>query len=222
MLAKNDRVDARVIAQYVATLPARQAVRDEAAERLAELVQARRQLSQETVRLQNQAAHVQDRVLQRLNARRLARLRADLLLLDKRLAEQIAGDATLARRARHLGSVPGVGPVLVHTLLALLPELGALTRKQVAALVGVAPYDFESGLLKGRRCIWGGRAGVRCVLYMAALSGRRCNPVLGAFDARLRAAGKPAKVALVAVMRKLLSMLNALLRDGREWQGKAP
>ncbi len=109
--------------------------------------------------------------------------------------------------------MPGVGPVLAATLLALLPELGQMNRKQVAALVGVAPYDFDSGKLKGMRCIWGGRAPVRRVLYMAALIACRCNPELRAFHDRLAAAGKKAKLVIVAVMRKIITILNAMLRD---------
>jgi transposase len=217
VFAKNDRLDARVIARFLAQMPTRAAVRHPAAERLAELVQARRQLSEELVRLENQSTPVADALLKRLLQRRRARLRADLLLLDKRLAEQIAADAALAARARLLRSVPGVGPVLAATLLALLPELGSLSRQQIAALVGVAPFDYESGKFQGERRIWGGRAGVRSALYMAALSGSRCNPVLQAFHARLKAAGKLPKVALVAVMRKLITTLNAMVRDGREW-----
>ena len=138
-------------------------------------------------------------------------------MLDKRLAEILAGDAMLARRYALLVSMPGVGPVLAVTLLALLPELGQMNRKQVAALVGVAPYDFDSGRLKGMRCIWGGRAPVRRVLYMAALIGYRCNPQLRAFHDRLAAAGKKAKVVLVAVMRKIITILNAMLRDNVPW-----
>ena len=222
VLAKTDHLDAHVIARFTALMPTRTPVQDAAAERLAELVHARRQLSDELVRVRNQAAHVQDRMLKRLQARRIARLKADILLLDKRLAEQVACEATLCQRAHLVRSVPGVGPVLTHTLVALLPELGRLTRKQVAALVGVAPFAFDSGSFKGQRRIWGGRLGVRCVLYMAAVAASRCNPVLRAFYARLRAAGKPAKVVLVALMRKLLTILNAMLRDTTHWRHARP
>jgi transposase len=113
--------------------------------------------------------------------------------------------------------MPSVGPVLAVTLLALLPELGQMQRRQVAALVGVAPYDFDSGKLKGMRCIWGGRAPVRRVLYMAALIACRCNPELRAFHDRLAAAGKKAKIVIVAVMRKIITILNAMLRDNASW-----
>lgn len=215
--AKNDRLDAWMIARFVETLPSRPLRRDLAAERLAELVTARRQLCQEKVRLTNQADHPQDVLLRRMMARRLRRIEADILLLDQRLARQIAEDPTLAERDRLVRSMPGVGPVLSHTLLALLPELGELTARQIAALAGVAPYDHDSGKLKGKRSIWGGRAAVRNVAYMAALAASRCNPALKAFHQRLITAGKPPKVALVAVVRKMLTTLNAMLRSQTMW-----
>jgi transposase len=222
VLAKNDRLDARVIARFVAQMPTREVRRNPAAERLAEVVQARRQLSEERVRVYNQAAQAADELLKRLHERRLRQLQAEILLLDRRMAEMVAADADLAGRARLLQSVPGVGPVLIYTLLGLLPELGRLTRKQIAALVGVAPFDHDSGKVQGERRIWGGRAPVRCALYMTALTASRWNPALTAFDARLRAAGKRPKVALVAGMRKLLTILNAILRDGHAWSFELP
>jgi transposase len=147
----------------------------------------------------------------------IARLAADIDVLDQRLVEIVATDVALAHRYRLLTSMPGVGSVLDCTLIALLPELGRLSRKQVAALVGVAPYAFDSGALKGRRCIWGGRANVRQVLYMAAMSASNWNPVLKAFHDRLAAAGKLPKVVIVAVMRKMITMLNAMVRDDVLW-----
>ena len=116
-----------------------------------------------------------------------------------------------------LRSVPGVGPQLSLTLLAQLPELGTLDRKQIGALVGVAPFSRDSGPHRGRRTIWGGRAVVRTVLYMGALVATRCNPVLREFYQRLLAAGKPKKLALTACMRKLLTILNSMVRDGTRW-----
>ena len=138
-------------------------------------------------------------------------------MLDKHLVEIVGSDAALAHRYRLLTSMPGVGAVLACTLIALLPELGRMNRKQVAALVGVAPYAFESGTLKGRRCIWGGRAHVRHVLYMAAMSASNWNPALKAFHDRLKAAGKLPKVVIVAVMRKMITTLNAMVRDDVVW-----
>src|SRR3954469_19762010 len=139
VLAKNDRLDARLIAEYVAIMPTRIVQRDVAAERLAEVVTMRRQLCDERVTVENQAAHLEDVMLRRLSKRRLARLEADISLLDKRLAEMVAADPTLAQRYELLTSMPGVGPVLAFTLIALLPELGQMSRKQIAALVGLAP-----------------------------------------------------------------------------------
>ncbi len=121
-----------------------------------------------------------------------------------------------------LRSVPGVGSKTSQTLLVLLPELGTLTRKQIAALVGVAPFNQDSGSLRGRRRVWGGRARVRTALYMAALVASKRNPALKAFYARLRAAGKAPKVALVACIHKLLTILNAMVRDGRHWEPANP
>jgi len=118
-------------------------------------------------------------------------------------------------------SVPGVGPVLSRTLLADLPELGTLARKQIAALVGVAPLARDSGTLRGKRIVWGGRAPVRAVLYMGALVATRRNPVIRAFYRRLLAAGKPKKVALIACLRKLLTILNAMMRANTTWQQNA-
>src|SRR5438876_3161112 len=171
VLAKNDPLDARMIASFVAIMPTRPAQRPApAAERLAEMLAVRRQLSAEKVAAENASRLLEYAMMQRLSHRRIGRLVADIDLLDERMIEIIATDGALAHRYRLLTSMPGVGPVLACTLIALLPELGGMSRKQVAALVGVAPYAFESGTLKGRRCIWGGRANVRQVLYMAAMS----------------------------------------------------
>src|SRR2546428_10150603 len=129
-------------------------------------------------------------------------------------------DDALVHRYRLLTSMPGVGAVLACTLIALLPELGRMSRNQVAALVGVAPYAFESGTLKGRRCIWGGRAHIRQVLYMAAMSASNWNPVLKAFHDRLTAGGKLPKVVIVAGMRKMITLPNAKVRDDVVWAGR--
>src|SRR6201987_1717835 len=211
VLAKNDPLDARMIASFVGIMPTRPA------QRIVEMLPVRRQLSAEKTAAENASRLLEDLMLQRLSRRRIARLAADIELLDKRLVEIVATDATLAHRYRLLTSMPGVGPVLACTLIALLPELGGMSRKQVAALVGVAPYAFESGALKGRRCIWGGRANVRQVLYMAAMSASNWNPVLKLFHDRLKCAGKLPKVVIVAVMRKMITTLNAMVRDDIAW-----
>jgi transposase len=223
VLAKNDRLDARLIASFVAIMPTRPAQRPAAVvERLAEILRVRRQLSTDKVAAKNAAGMLDNPVLQRLSRRRITRLAADIEMLDEHLVEIIGADPALAHRYRLLTSMPGVGPVLAGTLIALLPELGSLGRKQIAALVGVAPYAFESGRLKGKRCIWGGRAAVRNVLYMAAMSACNWNPVLKAFHDRLAATGKLPKVVIVAVMRKMITMLNAMVRDGIAWADGSP
>jgi transposase len=222
-LAKNDRLDARAIARFVATLPCRAIERDPAREHLAELVTARRQLVDCKQQFGNQLEHLRDAALRRMDERHIRRIEADIALLDRRIAEAIAASPALARRGALLCSVPGVGPVLAATLLALLPELGRIGRRQIGALVGVVPYDFDSGRMRGLRCIFGGRAAVRRVLYMAAQIAGQHNPLLSAFKQRLLARGKKPKVAIVAVMRKLLSMLNAILRHDQQWcQPSAP
>jgi transposase len=218
VLAKNDPLDMRMIASFVATIPTRPAQpRPAAIERLAEMLAVRRQLNAQKVAAENASRLLEDAILQRLSHRHVARLAADIDIIDRYLVEIAASDAALAHRYRLLTSMPGVGAVLACTLIALLPELGTMSRKQVAALVGVAPYAFESGKFKGRRCIWGGRARVREVLYMAAMSAGNWNPVLKAFRKRLKDAGKLPKVVIVAVMRKMITMLNAMVRDDVVW-----
>jgi transposase len=191
VLAKNDPLDARMIASFVAIMPTRPAQRlAPAAERLVEMLAVRRQLSAEKIAAENASRLLEDAMLRRLSRRRIGRLAADIDLLDKRMVEIVATDDALVHRYRLLCSMLGVGPLLACTLIALLPELGAMSRKQIAALVGVAPYAFESGTMKGRRCIWGGRAHVRQVLYLAAMSASNWNPVFKVFHDRLKAAGK--------------------------------
>src|SRR2546427_4525816 len=203
---------------FVTIMPTRPAQRSApAAEQLVEMLAIRRQLSAEKVAAGNASRLLEDAMLQRLSRRRIVRLAVDIDLLDKRMVEIVATDDALVHRYRLLTSMPGVGAVLACTLIALLPELGRMSRKQVAALVGVAPYAFESGTLKGRRCIWGGRAHVRQVLYMAAMSASNWNPVVKAFHDRLTARGKLPKVVIVAVMRKMITTLNAMVRDDIGW-----
>lgn len=216
--AKTDLIDALLIARFVQTLPGRTVEPDARAQALAELVDARRGLCEEQVRIRNQTEQVRDPMLRRMAVRRLNRMKADVLLLEKRLTDVVAADPELADRDRRLRSVPAVGPVLSWTLIAHLPELGRLSHKQIAALVGVAPYDRQSGTLKGRSKIRGGRAVVRNVAYMAALIGARYNPVLKAMKQRLADKGKPGKVILVALINKLMTLLNAIIRDRSEWR----
>lgn len=216
-LAKTDRLDARTIAEFARSFPEeRHCPRDARRERLAEHLLVRRHTQDAIVECTNQLEHLRDAALRRLVLTRQAALKRACDKLDKLLAELVAEHDDLADLHRRLQSVPGVGPVLATTLIALLPELGALTRRQVAALVGVAPFDRSSGQRNAPKAIHAGRATVRKALYMAALSASRWNPDIAAFAARLT--GKPAKVRIVACMRKLIVALNAIVRDGTQWQ----
>lgn len=216
-LAKTDALDARALAHFAEAVrpPARPALRVET-QRLGALLARRRQvlgmLTAERNRLAAAVAPVHDRV-----AAHIVWLVAELAAIDADLAQAIQADPAWQERDALLRSVPGVGPVLATTLLADLPELGGLSRQQVAALAGVAPLNRDSGTLRGRRTVWGGRARVRTALYMATLVATRYNPAIRSCYQRLCAAGKPKKVALVACMRKLLTILNAMLRHGTRW-----
>jgi transposase len=216
-LAKNDRIDARTIAEFVAKMidedPAR---RDRSRDLLIEHLSFRRQIQNWIEGCDNMLEHLRDPSLRKAAQVRRTGFERDLARQDAKLAGLIASQPDWAETARRLRTVPGVGPVLAHTLIGLLPELGRLSGKAVAALVGVAPFDDDSGQRSGARTIHGGRKVVRNVLYMAALSGKRCNPVLAAFAGRLK--GKRPKVILVGCMRKLIVILNAMLRDGRDWR----
>jgi transposase len=142
--------------------------------------------------------------------------------VDSDLDELIRNSPVWRTKNDLLRDVPGVGPNLARTLIAELPELGQLTHKQIAALVGVAPFSRDSGLMRGKRMIWGGRSSVRTALFLSTWSASKWNPVIRVFYQRLRANGKPPKVAMVACMRKLLVILNAMIRDGREWDPSIP
>lgn len=220
--AKNDRIDAEMIARFCADMPTRPMRTDPLTEQLADLVIARRQLSNDKVSLTNQLEQVRDPIVKRMFTNRLRRIAADIVLIGKRLTELVKSHPQLAQKDRLIQSLCGAGPVLSHTLLALAPEIGEASRREIAALAGLAPYDFDTGTFRGRRCIWGGRGEVRSVLYMAALTASRSNPVLSAFYKRLIANGKLPKVALVAVARKILTILTAMLRTGQTWNPKHP
>lgn len=215
--AKTDRLDAQVIAAYARAIPGTSPLPDQQQVHLAELVTYRRQLVDETTAIANQSALLRDPELRRISKRRLASLQAQIARLDRRVAETIETSDDLREKASLLRSIPGVGPVLCAALLAFLPELGTLSRHQVAALVGVAPLDNQSGRHNGPRHIYGGRPLLRSILFMGALVASRCNKPLKAFYQHLRMAGKKAKVALVAVMRKLVVLANTLLRERRPY-----
>lgn len=225
-LAKTDRLDAGVLARYAAQLtPARTAVPDEAQRALMLLVARRRQVDEmlvaERQRLEQQQFFPRSPVRSDLQAT-IAFLERSRTGLDDQLHAHVAAHPRWTEPVALLRSVPGVGPVTAYTLLAFLPELGTLSRQAVAALVGVAPMAADSGRHRGRRRIRGGRAVIRHVLYMATLTATRCHPVLKPHYQQLRARGKEAKVALVACMRRLLLLLNAILKHRTPWQPPLP
>jgi transposase len=220
--AKTDKADAHVLAVMGAALMPQgklrvAAPRPEALEALAELVRARSAAVAERAALHNRLAASQDGFLKSELGRRIAALGRHVERLQAEIARRIAADEGLARRFAILVSIPGVGAAVAATLLVELAELGGLDRQGAAALAGVAPFPDDSGERTGLRRIQGGRAVPRRALYMAALSAARCNPGLKAFHQRLRDAGKTPKVALVAVMRKLVILANTLLKEDREW-----
>ena len=217
ILAKSDRIDAGVLARFAATVqppvrpPPSKAVQD-----LQHLSRRRRQLVKARVTEQQQRRHLTP--AQRPGSDAFLAVVTRLIHeLDQDLAAALQADPHLQARARWLQSIPGIGPVAAATLLAEVPELGTCSRQQVAALVGVAPFNRDSGAWRGRRRVWGGRAQVRAVLYMATVAAVRANPRLRASYQRLIAAGKPPKVALTACMRKLLVFCNALCRKQTLW-----
>ena len=219
LLAKTDRLDAAVIARYGAfAKPVPTPVRAGAREALAELLGYRRQLLVEITARTQQLTHLRSPALLDRAKTALQRLRRDKAELDRLLRETIAGDPELQAKAALLAGTPGAGPVLIATLLAELPELGHLDRRQIASLVGLAPVARDSGLMRGRRVIHGGRKEVRCALYMATLAlSRRASRFAIAYRALL-ARGKPKKLALVAIMRKLLVTLNAIAKTQSRWR----
>jgi transposase len=218
-LAKTDRLDARAIAHFAeAVRPPVRPLPDEATRHLGALVARRRQLLEMLVAERNRRQAAAPALHGRIDAH-LRWLEEALVEIERDLDRAIRGSALWRAKEELLLSVPGVGPVSARTLLAELPELGSLTRRQAAALVGVAPFSRDSGKMRGKRTIWAGRAALRACLYMAAVAAARgSNPALAGFYRRLRLAGKPAKLALTACMRKLVVVLNAMLRTNTAWQ----
>ena len=210
-LAKTDQLDARVLCAFAAAVkPVCRALKDETAQVLSALVAEKNRLSAAppTLVRRNLTTHI--RWLQRC-----------LENTDRELREQIQDSPVWQARENLLASVPGIGRVTAQALIGDLPELGQLSNKQIAALAGLAPFCRDSGTLRGQRHIWGGRWQVRTALYMATLAAIRSNPPIKAFYARLRLAGKPPKVAITACMRKLLVIINAMVRDNVSWQAPA-
>jgi transposase len=222
VLAKTDRVDARVLRDF-ADVIARHKLRhkyvtpmvDPAVARLHELVTRRRQLVEMRVAEGNHLEHA-TKVTRRGILSVVKLLEKQIHQIDKEIDDHL--DGHFKQQKELLDTVKGVGPVTIMALMADLPEIGKLTSREIAKLVGVAPLAHDSGERKGKRRIWGGRSKLRSTIYMAALVATQHNPVIKAFYERLLAAGKPKKVALVACMRKLLTILNAMLRDGKMWK----
>ncbi len=218
-LAKTDTLDAAAIAHFAeAVRPGPRPIPSEQAQMLGELVARRRQIVEMMTAERNRRRQLASKRLIKSVDRLLAVLQKELSDLEQEIDDSIRGTPAWREGEDLLRSVPGVGSTTARTLLAELPELGTLDRKRIAALVGVAPLNRDSGSLRGKRTIWGGRAQVRAALYMAALVASRRNPAIAALYQRLRQAGKPAKLALTACMRKLLTILNAILRDRQPWQ----
>ena len=222
-LAKTDRIDALVLAEYGAVMrPVPRTPVDEITRTLRQLVVRRRQLVElravETNRLNSRIEDTLDGLIGESFEATLLVLSAQITTVERRIDDHIQACQGLRKADGVMRTMPGVGPVLSQTILAEMPEIGQLTRKQIASLAGVAPINRDSGAFRGRRAIHGGRAYVRTVLYMATVAAIRCNPVVKHTYTALKQAGKPTKVAITACMRKIIVMLNAMVRDQKEWK----
>jgi transposase len=221
-LAKTDRLDAQVLAHFgQAVRPTPRPLPDEAAQALAALVERRRQVVAMRTAEENRLGATRVAAVRTRIQAHLQWLETDLQEIDDDLRQRLRTSPLWREHDDLLQSVPGIGPIRSLTLLAELPELGQLSHGQIAALVGVAPLNRDSGTQRGRRAVWGGRRAVRTTLYMGTLRATRCNPPIRAFYERLLAAGKAKKVALVACMHQLLTILNAMVRHQAHWQAQA-
>ena len=217
-LAKTDAIDARVLARFAEAVRSEvRPFKDKEASQFSALLARRRQLVEMLTAEKNRLGTAPQAIHPSIEEH-IEWLEQRLTDINGKLKKTIKQSPVWRAKEQLLRTAPGVGPVLSATLVAGLPELGALNRKQIAALVGVAPFNRDSGTYRGRRCIWGGRGSIRAVLYMATLAATRFNPVIRAFYLRLCAAGKERKVALTACMRKLLTILNAMAKTGTPWQ----
>lgn len=216
-LAKTDRIDAKLIATYTSMLkPAAKELPSETESILAEYQARRAQLVDMRVMEKNRLEKA-SKTLKESIEKMVVSLEEEIKNIEKLLTDLVATNLDYQRKSEILQSTPGVGKIVAIGLLATLPELGRLTNKQISSLAGLAPFNCDSGKFKGQRKIWGGRASVRRVLYMAALVATRHNPLMKIFYERLCAAGKPKKMALTACMRKLLVMVNAMMRNNQLW-----
>ncbi|TVZ40848.1 transposase [Alteromonadaceae bacterium 2753L.S.0a.02] len=219
VLAKTDKLDARVIAQFAAVMqPPIRSINSKKVRLIRDLLARKRQLTEARTQELNREQRAEKAIA--LSHRRILRLLdKELSWVNDRLSKEVSQVAEWQHTFELLLSVPGIGPGVAHTLLGELPELGSLSNRQVGALCGLAPYNRDSGMMRGRRRIKGGRAPIRTVLYMAMLSAIQCNPIMKRFYQRLVAEGKHKKVALTACMRKMMTILNAIVRDGCVWHG---
>ena len=217
-LAKTDKLDALVMAEFASVIkPQPRQLRDEESEEIKATVSRRRQLLGMLTAEKNRMAIARKNLKPNILAH-IEWLKKEIADLDRDLRRRIEDSPIWRVKDDLLQSIPGVGRVLSATLLAELPELGKLNRRQIAALVGVAPFNRDSGIMKGKRSVWGGRASIRAVLYMATLASTRYNPVIRSFYQQLLVRGKAKKVALVACMRRLLTIMNAILKYQRAWR----
>jgi len=217
-LAKTDRIDAQILARFGEMVrPEVRPLKDEQIQELSALISRRRQIVDMLTAEKNRLTSAPKRIQKDIKAH-IQWLEKRLDNVDDEIQKRIKASPIWREKEAILQSVPGVGPVLTASLLCDLPELGRLNRRQVAALVGVAPLNRDSGLFRGKRKVWGGRANIRAVLYMATLSSVRANSVLKLFYNRLCGEGKPPKVALTACMRKLITILNSMIKNNTPWQ----
>lgn len=218
VLAKTDKIDARVIAQFAAIMqPEVRKISSKKVRYIRDLLARKRQLMESRTQELNRL-HKADKLLEATHRRLIKVLDKEVEWVNTRLTKEVAQVTEWEHTYQLLLTVPGIGAGVAHTLLGELPELGSLTNRQVGALCGLAPYNRDSGAMRGKRRIKGGRAPIRTMLYMAMLSAIQCNSVIQRFYNRLVAEGKHKKVALTACMRKMMTILNAMVRDGKAWQ----
>lgn len=220
VLAKTDRIDAQVIAQYAATLkPEFKPIPDKTSQKIKDLLVRRSQLLEMSTMEKNRL-QILPKPLHRSIKSMLRMLQSQIETVTRQIEQEVAKVDQWRSKMEIMTSVPGVGKVLAYTFLSELPELGSLNRKEIAALVGVAPINRDSGKLNGKRRIRGGRHRVRTVMFMAMLSSIQCNPVFKRFYERLKAQGKIPKVALIACMRKMIVVLNTMIKNQESWRGE--
>lgn len=219
-LAKTDKLDAQVLAHFAEAIrPEVRFLSDEQSQKLQALVTRRRQLIEMMVAEKNRSSKSHYSLQKRIQEH-ISWLEKELDDLDQEMQKFIQESSLWREKDQLLQSVPGIGPITSSVLLASLPELGTLDRKKIAALVGVAPFNRDSGNMRGRRSVWGGRAHVRSIFYMATLTAIKFNPVIKAFYTRLIEAGKKPKVAITACMRKLLTIINAMIKHSTAWRNQ--